>query len=220
MIARSAEEALAIQQQADPNRPTVGKRSTQWRRRLPALESDRVVLRELRMSDAPSLVAHLSCEQVQRFITPPPGTVPRFEKFIRWAKRERRAGRYLCYGVVPGGHDRPVAVIQLWPLDPGFFVAEWGFAFGAAFWGTGLFQESARLVIQFAFDALGVQRLEARAALENGRGNGALQKVGAVKEGVLRKCFPCEGVPTDHVMWSILADEWRRAHGSPEGRRH
>ena len=37
-------------------------------------------------------------------------------------------------------------------LDPGFGTAEWGFAIGQAFWGTGLFVEAAELVLAFAFD--------------------------------------------------------------------
>ena len=45
------------------------------------------------------------------------------------------------------------------------------------------------MVVDFAFDTLGVHRLEARAAVANGRGNGALRKIGAVQEGVLRKSF-------------------------------
>ena len=46
-----------------------------------------------------------------------------------------------------------------------------------------------RLVLTFAFDVVGVHRLEARAAVQNGRGNGALRKIGAVQEGILRKSF-------------------------------
>ena len=74
-------------------------------------------------------------------------------------------------------------------FEPAFDIAEWGFALGAEFWGTGMFVDGAELVLDFAFDVLGVHRLEARAALKNGRGNGALQKLGAMQEGVLRRSF-------------------------------
>ena len=74
-------------------------------------------------------------------------------------------------------------------LEPGFGTVEWGFVIGAPFWGTGVFEESANLVLDFAFETLGVHRLEARAAVLNGRGNGALVKIGAVQECVLRQAF-------------------------------
>ena len=94
-------------------------------------------------------------------------------------------------------------------MDCGFQTAEWGFALGSAFWRTGAFQESAELVLEFAFETLPVHRLEARAAVLNGRGNGALLKVGAVQECVLRKTFPRDGRFIDQTLFSILAEEWR-----------
>ena len=63
--------------------------------------------------------------------------------------------------------------------------------------------------MRFAFDTLGVQRLEARASVKNGRGNGALRKMGAVQEGVLRRSFVRDGEYHDQALYSILADDWR-----------
>jgi ribosomal-protein-alanine N-acetyltransferase len=73
-----------------------------------------------------------------------------------------------------------------------------------------MFTECAEQIVDFAMDRLGVRRLEARAAVDNVRGNGALQKLGAVREGVLRQCFQCGGQARDHVMWAILRDDWQR----------
>src|SRR5262249_55553990 len=91
----------------------------------------------------------------------------------------------------------------------GFGIAEWGFALGSPFWGTGIFLESAELVLDFVFGPLSVRRLEARAAVMNERGNGALLKVGAVEEGTLRESFLRHGQSFDQVLYAILADDWR-----------
>ncbi len=64
-------------------------------------------------------------------------------------------------------------------------------------------------MLDFAFDVIGAQRLEARAAVANGRGNGALRKIGAVQEGLLRRSFLRNGQHHDQVLWGILADDWR-----------
>ena len=98
-----------------------------------------MTLRELRLSDAPSLLAMLSTEEVARFISPPPTTVEGFERFIAWAHRERAAGSYICFAVVPHGMDTAVGIFQVRQLEPGFGTAEWGFAIGSAFWGSGVF---------------------------------------------------------------------------------
>jgi ribosomal-protein-alanine N-acetyltransferase len=188
--------------------PTV---STDWRKSLPVLQAEGITLRELRISDAASLLALLTTEEVTRFISPPPTTIEGFGRFIQWALRERENGRYACFAVVPDGYDTAVGLFQVRQLDPDFGTAEWGFAIASEFWGSGLFVAGAELVVEFAFDVIGVHRLEARAAVENGRGNGALRKIGAVQEGILRKSFLRGGRYLDQSLWAILPDDWYRS---------
>jgi ribosomal-protein-alanine N-acetyltransferase len=187
-----------------------------WRRTVPVLTGSMVTLRELRLSDAPSLVSMLSTEEVARFISPPPTTIEGFERFIAWTHRERAAGNYVCFAVVPHGMDTAIGIFQVRQLEPNFVTAEWGFAIGSAFWGTGMFADGAKMVVDFAFDVIGTHRLEARAAVANGRGNGALRKIGAVQEGVLRRSFLRNGIYHDQVLWGIVATDWRLQRLSQE----
>ena len=190
---------------------------TDWRQSLPVLTGRGVTLRELRVSDAPILLAMLSTEEVARFISPPPTTVEGFERFIAWTHNERAAGRYICFGIVPDGMDAAVGLFQVRQSVPDFQSAEWGFVLGSAYWGTGLFMSGAQLVLDFAFDVIGVHRLEARAAVQNGRGNGALRKIGALQEGILRRSFLRNGAHLDQVLWAILSSDRQalRSPGSP-----
>jgi len=185
--------------------------SSDWRQGLPTLRGDQVVLRELRASDAASLFALLTTEEVARFISPPPSTVEGFARFIAWTVRQRAAGTYACFAVTLTGFDTAIGIFQIRETEPGFGTAEWGFAVGSAFWGTGVFQDGAELVLDFAFETLGVHRLEARAAVLNGRGNGALQKIGAVQECLLRKSFVRNGQSLDQVLYAILDSDWRES---------
>jgi RimJ/RimL family protein N-acetyltransferase len=194
--------------------------STHWRQALPVLTGSMATLRELRLSDAPSLLSMLATEEVARFISPPPTTIEGFERFIAWTHRERAAGNYVCFAVVPHGMDTAVGIFQIRQLEPGFATAEWGFALGSPFWGTGLFLDGAKMVVDFAFDAIGAHRLEARAAVANGRGNGALRKIGAIQEGILRKSFLRNGEYLDQTLWTILDEDWRRAKSVWGGQVH
>jgi len=196
--------------------------TTDWKTGLPVLTGAQVVLRELRASDATSLFALLTTEEVSRFISPPPTTVEGFERFIGWAHRQRRAGSYACFAVTLASDDTAIGIFQLRELEPGFGTAEWGFAIGSPYWGTGVFQEGAELLVSFAFDAVGIHRLEARAAVRNGRGNGALRKIGAVQEGLLRKSFLKNGEYLDQTLWTILDEDWqaKRCWASREGTIH
>lgn len=184
---------------------------TDWRDRVPVLRSGNVTLRELQPSDAQALWAFISSDEVTRFLAPPPPTVEGFERFIAWTHRQRAVGMQASLAVVVEGFDSPVGLFQLRQLEPGFGTAEWGFAIGSAFWGTGVFRTGAELMMHLAFDVVGVHRLEARACLQNTRGNAALRKIGAVQEAVLRRSFLRSGEYQDQVLWTVLGEEWRQA---------
>jgi RimJ/RimL family protein N-acetyltransferase len=185
------------------------KPPTDWRNGLPTLTGARVTLRELQPDDAAPLFAAMSNVEVSRFLSPPPTTLEGFERFIAWAHTQRTVGQYVCFAVTPRGSNDAIGLFQVRSLEGDFGNAEWGFALAAEFWGTGAFLDGAQLVVDFAFDVLGARRLEARAVVRNGRGNGALRKLGAQPEGTLRRSFLRNGETFDQTLWTIVDDEWR-----------
>jgi len=182
--------------------------ATVWQNQLPVLHAAGATLRPLRPSDAKSLLSLLTTAEVTRFISPPPSTAEGFERFIAWSLHEQACGRYICFGIVPQGCTDAFGIIQVRQLEPGFGTAEWGFAIGREYWGSGLFHATALAVMEFVFSDVGVHRLEARAAVANGRGNAALRKLGAKSEGLLRKSFLRNGEYLDQLLWAIVADDW------------
>jgi RimJ/RimL family protein N-acetyltransferase len=182
-----------------------------WRQALPVLRGEIVTLREPRLSDAAALWSMVSSEEVSRFMSSPPSSVDGFERFIAWTHRERAAGNFACFAVVPHGREQPIGIFQIRRLDSTFESAEWGFAIGSDFWKSGVYVDAAALVLEFAFNTIGAHRLEARAAVANGRGSGALRKMGATRESVLRGSLLKDGQYLDQGLWTILDREWRRA---------
>ena len=182
-----------------------------WRIGLPVLSTDAITLRELRGSDAPMLLAMLGAEEVSRYIAPPPATVEGFEQCIAWTHQERAAGRQLCFGVVPKGMEEAIGYFLVRQMEPDFATAECRFALGSPYWGTGAFIDSARLVIDFSFGTIGVHRIEVRTPVKNGRANGALRKIGAAQEGVLRQSFLRNGLYLDQALWAVVDTDWHLA---------
>jgi [ribosomal protein S5]-alanine N-acetyltransferase len=184
----------------------------EWWLELPVLTGQSLYLREVEAGDVDTLFELLTDPLVSRYISPPPPTLAAFAGFIEWAHRQREAGSCVCFAVVPSGLDQAIGLFQVRALEPAFRTAEWGFALGAAFWSTGLFQEAAALVAEFAFGTIGVHRLEGRAVVGNGRGNRALEKLGAKGEAVLRKAF--KGADSQ-FLWGIVAEEWTTPKAAP-----
>jgi len=197
------------QRPAFPAEPLV---CSDWRTGIHVPVGAEFTLRHLRAGDAPTLLAMLSTEEVARFISPPPTTVRGFERFIEWTHEQQAAGRYICFGIVPRGRDAAVGLIQFRALDSTFSLAEWGFAIGSGFWGTGIFVAAAHQALDIVFRVAGIHRLEARACVENGRGVGALMKLGARLDARLRRSFSSAGARRDQQLWSILREDWCSAH--------
>jgi RimJ/RimL family protein N-acetyltransferase len=185
-----------------------GSQAFDWHFGLPTIRGEKVTLRDVRESDAPALMAMLTTDEVAEFISPLPQTVEGFQGFISEVHNERLLGNSFCFGIVPDGYEDAMGLFQVRQLEPGFGSAEWGFALGSPFWGTGAFLDGARAVIDFSFGVVGVHRLEARSIASNARGNAALRKVGAMQEGILRRSFYRNGRLFDQVLWSILRDDW------------
>ena len=186
-----------------------GKARRNWVESPGVVTGERCVLRSLIEEDAPLLASLLSAPAVIRFLAPPPNGVTGFRQFIRWTQQQREVGRSVVFGIVPAGMDRAVGFFQFHSMNHPLGVAEWGFLLGEPYWGTGLFPAAAALMLQFTFETLNVRRLEARAPLNNHRGNRALRKLGMTPECRLRRSSLVEDPSHDVVLWSLLADEWR-----------
>lgn len=192
--------------------------SVSWSDGLPTLTGTQVTLRELVAADGSALLPLVTAPEVARFLSPPPQCLERFTGFIDTTLRERRAGRYAGFAIVPHRTHTPVGLVQIRQTEPCFRTAEWGIALGSEWWGRGIFQDVGELLLAFAFETLGVHRLEARVAARNARGNGAVEKLGGVAEGLLRSSLQvADGTRLDQVLWSWLAEEWRHRRTAAEG---
>lgn len=179
-----------------------------WRDGLPVLMTSGCTVREPQLSDAPLLLEALAHDEITRFLPDTPQTVPQFEWFIARIQRERKAGRALCFTVVPNDPGTPVGLIQIRPRDASGTTAEWGFAIGRDYWGRRLFRKSARLVVDYLFRQTEIRRLESRVLLHNGRANRSLEQLGAVVEGILRKSFITRWQSADQILWALVREDW------------
>jgi RimJ/RimL family protein N-acetyltransferase len=179
-----------------------------WRNELPILTSRLVALREPGLDDHGALVDLLATADSSRFGIDEPITDASVRACIARMRQEREAGTALAYLVVQLATGAVVGLVYVRQLDPAFEAAEWDMTLLPSARGTGVFLDAARLVGTYVFATLGTHRLEARVLMQNGRANGALRKLGAVQEGVLRRAVRRGGDFVDQVLWSVLKDDW------------
>jgi RimJ/RimL family protein N-acetyltransferase len=179
-----------------------------WREQLPSLTSRIVTLREPTSADLRPLMDLLLLADASRFGVEEPLSELTVQQLLDRIVSDRRSGAAFTFAVTVTSSRAIVGLVQVRQIDLSWESAEWECTLAPSWRGTGIFLEAARLVGSFAFGTVGVHRLEARVLLQNGRANGALRKLGAVQEGVLRESARRGSEYVDQVLWSVLKEDW------------
>jgi RimJ/RimL family protein N-acetyltransferase len=114
---------------------------------------------------------------------------------LQWAVERKADGRVLGSITLMLEQDQPRAEI--------------GYILGREHWGQGYAGEAQRRAIDYAFDDLGLHRLEADTHPDNTGSTRSLERLGFRREGRLRERWLVGGRYSDSVLWGLLAEEWR-----------
>jgi RimJ/RimL family protein N-acetyltransferase len=132
---------------------------------------------------------------------------------FRAALRDRREGKTYPFVVRLAGSGQAIGTTRLLDIHPIDRKLEIGVTWiASAYWGSGVNAECKRLLLEYCFETLGANRVQLRAKADNGRSRRAIEKIGAVFEGVMRqdKIEP-SGKPRDTALYSIVREEWPAA---------
>jgi [ribosomal protein S5]-alanine N-acetyltransferase len=164
-------------------------------------------LRYLARDDAPALFELGRDPEVTRFFSWGPYREEREARaFIDSLDRARESGERLELAIVE--EDRPIGLTGLSEFSPRDRRAVVGTWLGRTHWGSGANRESKALVMAMGFRALGLNRITALASPQNVRSIAALERLGFVREGVLRGWHMHRGEPRDVAVLRMMRDEW------------
>ena len=183
-----------------------------WTVRLPTLEGSVVTLREIDQLDVPAFLDVLEPADLEVAFEPAPSTPDEFRRYVLWIQLQRSEGRAAGFAIVPRGARQAAGLLQIRLADLPGAIAEWGIVLASSHRGMGAASEAARLVAGFAFETLGVNRLETRASGITPGSIRLLRKLGAVREAHLRKSFAHGSEVVDDDLWAILKSDWYDPH--------
>jgi [ribosomal protein S5]-alanine N-acetyltransferase len=178
---------------------------------LPELETERLLLRKMRLDDAEAMFAYASDPEVTRYVLwDTHRSVEDSEEFLRQATEGYERGDFGGWGVVLKDSG---AFIGTCGLDTGYAPeharAELGYVLSREHWGRGLMSEAVREVIRFGFERLELNRMEARCIAANIASARVMEKAGMTYEGTLREREFIKGAYRDMKLYSILKREYR-----------
>lgn len=175
------------------------------------LENERVLLRPLQVSDA-SLLGHYVNEEpdLWQYSLAAITNTKDVEKYIQAAIEARENKTSYAFIVFDKLLNTYVGCTRFYDIQLNFQTTQIGYTwFSKKCWGTKLNENCKFLLLQFAFDQMGFERVEFRADNNNKRSIAAMQKIGCTVEGVLRNHLPMpNGKRRDSIVLSILKEDW------------
>ena len=179
---------------------------------LPELETERLLLRKMRLDDADAMFAYASDPEVTRYVLwDTHRSIKDSESFLRFATEGYERGDFGGWGIVLKDSG---AFVGTCGIDVGYAPeharAELGYVLSREHWGKSLMPEAARAVIRFGFRRMGLNRVEARCIAENTASARVMEKAGMNYEGTLREREFIKGTYRDIKLYSILRREYHR----------
>jgi RimJ/RimL family protein N-acetyltransferase len=171
------------------------------------LQGAKVRLRPLEERDLPKCVVWMADREVTRWLAAM-GEAPTLEDEREWYDRRRADPECILWGIetVDG---RLVGNVEL-RLTPAARRAELGIVVGEkSQWSRGLGTDAVRLVLDYAFGELGLNRVDLTTDEENARAIRCYEKCGFVREGLLRQHRLVDGEFGNTLVMAVLRDEWR-----------
>ena len=180
---------------------------------FPGLETERLLLRRLSVSDAPDLHDMLAHPELARFtVRKPLQRVADAVDLLRGVGLDYATRRAIRWGVCKRGEDKLVATVGLHEWDRYHRHIAIGFDVRHSNWGEGIGTEMVTAVCAYAFDHLGVQRIEAHVMKGNRSSQRLLESIGFECEGTLRRRMYKDGGQHDVMLFSLIAHDESQTH--------
>ncbi|MEO7175489.1 MAG: GNAT family protein [Saprospiraceae bacterium] len=175
------------------------------------LEDERVILRPLLSSDFPHLMHFGESEpEIWVYSLYSAAGLEGMTRYLNEALENRQKEIEYPFIVYDKRSNQYAGSTRFYDIQLGHKTIQLGYTwYGKAFQGTGLNAHCKYLMLQFAFEKMGMERVEFRADNNNERSKAAMKKIGCTSEGILRSNYQTHsGRRRDSVILSILNDEW------------
>jgi len=176
----------------------------------PTLHTARLRLRPFAEADADALFALHSNAHVLRYWDSAPWTErSRAERFLAKSRQVAEAGTGARLAVDRASDGAFLGWCGLTQWNADYRSASLGYCLAEAAWGQGYATEAARALLQWAFDTLDLNRVQAEADTRNVASARVLEKLGFELEGTLREDCIVNGDVSDSWVYGLLRREWR-----------
>ena len=177
-----------------------------------SLETERLVLRPLKLSDLDAIYQNANDKFQTRFLKSiePPVSRKQEANWIRSTWKQWKKGTGFSFAAIRKDSNEMIGALDLLEVSKTHRRAKIGIFFYQKHWGHGFGTEAVKRLLGFGFKTLKLNRIEYGFMEENTRSAGVMKKLGFKIEGIQREFLRKRGKFVNHVFGSILASEWKK----------
>ena len=179
---------------------------------MPTLETPRLILRRIAMSDAKDIFAYSCDEEVARHVLwSAQKSIGEAKDNCRFMMRKYKNDEPSSWGIIEKATGKLVGTIGFMDYSEDNASVEVGYSLARWLWNGGYMTEALSCVIDYAFENMDINRIEAQHELTNPSSGRVMEKCGMRKEGVLRQRLYNKGRYVDVALYAILKEDYDKA---------
>ncbi len=179
---------------------------------MPTLETRRLILRRIAMRDAGDIFAYSKDKEVARHVLwSAQKELSEAKDYCRFMMKRYRCDQPSSWGIIEKATGRLVGTIGYMDYNEDNATVEVGYSLARWLWNGGYMTEALSRVIEYTFETMDINRIEAQHELENPSSGRVMEKCGMQKEGVLRQRLYNKGRYVDVALYAIVKEDYEKS---------
>lgn len=177
--------------------------------RSPRIETQRLILRQMRVSDAKDMYEYARLPEVSKYLLwAPHDSLDYTKSYLKQVEAAYKSNDFHDFGVILKSNNKLIGTCGFANLDMANFRGEVGYVLNPEYWGMGIAAEAVNAVLRLGFDIMGLNRIEARYMVDNINSRKVMEKCGMTFEGVARQSMFVKNEFCDIGVCAILAKDY------------
>ena len=184
----------------------------------PVIRTQRLHLRKLTMKDAGDIFEYSKDPLVAEHVLWDAHTsIHQTRGYLRYILRQDRSGQPSTFVIELTAERRVIGTIGLMWIQKENRAAEVGYSLSRRYWNQGLMTEALGAVLQFCFDTMRLNRVEAQHETDNPASGAVMRHAGMRHEGTLRQRVYNKNRFVDVELYAILRSDYDTLHAGGRG---
>ena len=177
--------------------------------RIPILETERLILRRMKVEDAGDMYEYACQPEVTKYLTWSPHTSRDYTRdYLTYVQKQYEEGEYYDWALIYKEEMKMIGTCGFTSFDDENNAGEIGYVLNPDYWGKGLAAEAVREVLKFGFQRLNLHRIEAKHIEGNNQSRRVMEECGMSYEGTHRSSMYIKGEYRTICICAILREEF------------